>query len=96
MSALVDEKQSRRDFLRGSVRYLTLGGLIFMGGALFARQKTSSAEEKCINQGINSSSFLFDICRGCSIFKNCGLPPASAEGGDKNRRECTSSVWSKK
>jgi len=67
MSAVVDEKQSRREFLRGSMRYLTLGGLVFMGGALFVRKKASSTEGKCINLG---------ICRSCSIFKKCGLPTA--------------------
>ena len=67
MSKPIDEKQSRRDFLRGSARYLTLGGLVFIGGALFTRRKTSAADGKCINLG---------ICRGCSIFKSCSLPLA--------------------
>ena len=66
MSEISEQKQSRREFLRGSVRYLTLGGLVFMGG-LFARRKVLSTEEECIN---------LSICRGCSVFKNCGLPLA--------------------
>ncbi len=64
MSELLEQKQSRREFLRGSVRYLTLGGLVFMMGALFARRKESSAEDKCT---------IPDICRGCPSFKSCGL-----------------------
>lgn len=64
MSALVEEKQSRREFIRGSVRYLTLGGLVFTTGALFARRKASSKEKKCDNPG---------ICRSCPSFKSCGI-----------------------
>ena len=70
MSEVFNQKQSRREFLRGSVRYLTLGGLVFMTGSLlFARRKASSSEEKCIN---------LSICQGCSVFKRCGLPLALA------------------
>jgi len=83
MNTLPEKKQSRREFLRGSMRYLTLGGLVFMTGALFARRKASSAEEKCINPSLRSraglslrSKAVLGICRGCSVFKNCGLPPA--------------------
>ena len=58
-------KLNRREFLRGSLRYLILGGLVSVTGALFAKGKIS--RDKCINLG---------ICGGCSIFKNCELPPA--------------------
>ncbi|HIE26723.1 TPA: hypothetical protein EYP66_05515 [Candidatus Poribacteria bacterium] len=69
MNELLEQKQSRREFLRGPARYLTLGGLLLMTGTLFAKRKAASPEEKCINLG---------ICGGCSVFKNCGLPPALA------------------
>ena len=58
----IDEKQNRREFLRGSARYLTLGGLLFIGGALFAKRKVSSTEEECTNTG---------TCRGCPSLKSC-------------------------
>lgn len=67
MRKQIDKEQSRREFLRGSARYLTLGGLALVTGVLFSREKKPSTAEKCINLG---------ICRGCSVFKNCGLPPA--------------------
>ena len=57
-----EKKQSRRDFIRGSLRYLTLGGLVFMGGALFVRRKKSSTKEKCNNP---------IICRDCPSLNNC-------------------------
>jgi len=69
MSTQLNEKQSRREFLRGSARYLTLGGLVLVAGALFTRKKTPLTEEKCIN---------LDVCRGCSVFKKCSLPLASS------------------
>ncbi|MBC8234113.1 hypothetical protein H8E77_31590 [bacterium] len=65
MSTPLDEKQSRRDFLRDSVRYLTLGGLLIMGGALFARRSSSSKEEKCTNN--------LGVCRSCPSLKSCDL-----------------------
>jgi len=67
MSELLEQKQGRRDFLRGSARYLALGGLGLMTGVLFSRRTTPSKVEKCINIG---------VCRDCSVFKNCGLPLA--------------------
>ncbi|MBM3237783.1 hypothetical protein FJZ31_15955 [Candidatus Poribacteria bacterium] len=75
MSALVDEKQSRREFLRGSVRYLTLGGLVFATGALFTRRKVSSTKKKCDNPGLPAATIAAQagICRSCPSFKNCGL-----------------------
>jgi hypothetical protein len=67
MNELFEQKQNRREFIQGSARYLTLGGLMLMTGALLAKRRAVSTEGQCINLG---------ICRGCSIFKNCGLPPA--------------------
>lgn len=66
MSTQINEKQNRREFLRDFARYLTLGGLVFIG-ALFIKRKASSTEEECINLG---------VCRSCSVFKKCGLPLA--------------------
>lgn len=61
------QKQSRREFIRGLVRYLTLGGLVSMTGVLFARRKRRSTNDKCTNS---------EICRECRSFKNCSLPSA--------------------
>ncbi len=63
MSTQLEQKQSRREFLRGSVRYLALGGLALMTGVLFTKRRTASAEDKCTNRS---------ICRGCPSLKNCG------------------------
>jgi len=62
MNEILEQKQSRREFLRGSARYLTLGGLIFTGGVLFARRKKSSKEERFHN---------LDICRTCPSLNTC-------------------------
>ena len=63
MGTQLDQKQSRREFLRGSVRYLTLGGLVSMAGGLFVRRNSG----KCVN---------LEICNGCPVFKKCDLPLA--------------------
>lgn len=79
MSAQTEQGQNRREFLRGSARYLALGGLVLVTGVLFSRKKTSAIEEKCINLG---------VCRSCSVFKNCGLQPCPQ---DENNRDLLSS-----
>ena len=63
MNTQTDHKQSRREFFRGIMRYLTLGGLLGASGVLLARRKSG----ECIN---------LEICNGCPIFKRCDLPPA--------------------
>lgn len=57
-----DQPSSRRDFLRGVLRILLLGGLGAGIAALIARPC-----ETCVNAG---------ICRGCAAFDDCGLPQA--------------------
>ena len=71
MNTRMDEEQSRREFLRGAARYVTLGGLVFIGSTLFARNRSSSPET-CIN---------LEICNGCRVFKRCELPPAVSKKG---------------
>jgi hypothetical protein len=75
MKELFNQKQSRRDFLRDSMCYLTLGGLVFIGGTLFARRKPSPKEKKCDNPGLPAAMIAAQagICRSCPSFKNCGL-----------------------
>ena len=65
-NSLPDASISRREFLRGGVRYALLAGL----AALTVRNvatRSRLAGQTCTNQG---------ICRGCQSFAGCGLPQA--------------------
>lgn len=68
---LVHRASSRREFLRGTLRYLALAGLASMTGALWARSR-SAAPTTCISPGICS-------CRGCPVLPGCALTAALAE-----------------
>ena len=57
--------KDRREFLRGLGRGAGLGALLLGAGVLMDRP--GSTNEECINSG---------ICRGCSVFRDCGLPQA--------------------
>jgi len=61
---------TRRELLTGVLRYVTLGALGAVGGSVFAKRRRLVQEGICINHG---------ICRGCEIFKQCGLPLALSE-----------------
>ncbi len=61
--------QSRREFIRGVTRYLTLGGLLSVAGVLYARDR---------NQPQTESYRDHRLCDGCSLLSNCGLPQAVA------------------
>ena len=67
MSDLFQQKQSRREFLRGIGRYLLLGGLISTSGVLIARRKMASAEDKSID---------ISVCRNCTFLRRCEQPDA--------------------
>ncbi len=58
---------SRREFLRGGVRYTLLAGLAAVSVALLRRRTNCLPNQTCINEG---------ICRGCTIFEDCALPQA--------------------
>jgi len=61
---LSEQKQSRREFIRGIIRYLILGGLGFTTGTLILKRASS---EKCAR---------LSVCQNCVYFKNCNLPQA--------------------
>ncbi len=58
---------SRREFLRGGVRYALLTGLGAVSATLVKRSGGQLSGQTCINQG---------ICRSCAAFTDCGLPQA--------------------
>ena len=58
---------SRREFVRNSFRYAMLTGLAVVSAALVRRRGAGLPNQTCINQS---------ICRGCSVFTECGLPQA--------------------
>lgn len=60
------DRVSRRSFLRRLGQLFTGGLLAYLGFRLL-RQSGTSLREICINRG---------ICRGCTAYEGCGLPPA--------------------
>ena len=67
---LVHRPSSRREFLRGALRYLALAGLASMTGALWARSR-SAAPTTCISPGVGS-------CHRCPVLRGCDLEAALA------------------
>ena len=60
-------RSGRRKLLASVLRYVTLGALGAAGGAAFSKRRRLVREDTCINQG---------VCRGCEVFRECGLPEA--------------------
>ncbi len=58
---------NRREFLRGGLRYALLAGLGAAAVTLVRRPAARFSGQICINDG---------LCRGCTIFSDCGLPQA--------------------
>ncbi len=58
---------SRREFLRGGVRYALAAGLATASVALLRRRSNRLPRQICINEG---------ICPGCTVFADCALPQA--------------------
>ncbi len=58
---------SRREFLRGGVRYTLLAGLAAVSATLLCRRGNRLPSQTCINEG---------VCRGCTVFEDCALPQA--------------------
>lgn len=71
MSHRLPSIESRREFLRGSVRYAMLGAMA-AGAVAIAPSWRGGTDTSCINQG---------PCRDCRIFGRCGLPAALAAKG---------------
>ena len=59
--------QSRRQLLAAALRYATLGLFGVAGASVISRRRKLLREGKCINDG---------VCRGCEVFRRCGLPQA--------------------
>jgi hypothetical protein len=62
-----EKVQSRRELFTTVLRYATLGTLAAIGGAVFAKRRRLVQNGICINR---------EICKGCGIFEQCGLPQA--------------------
>jgi hypothetical protein len=83
-----EKEQSRRELFTTVLRYATLGTLAAIGGAVFAKRRRLVQNGICINR---------EICKGCGIFEQCGLPLAlSAKQLQKteDRRQRTDSDFS--
>ena len=73
-----EKVQNRRELLTAVLRYATLGALVAIGGAVFAKRHrlvqgprfAGTQDGICINNG---------ICKGCRILERCSLPPALSE-----------------
>jgi len=63
----VTEAASRREFLRGGVRYALLAGVGTVAVSVAGRPGGRLTGQTCVNEG---------ICRGCGVVGGCGLPQA--------------------
>ena len=61
-----DQKQSRREFIRGIARYSVLGIFAATTGVLVKRRRSASVEE-----GVN-----IRICQSCTFLRKCDQPSA--------------------
>jgi hypothetical protein len=59
--------QNRRQLMAAALRYGTLGLLGTTGVSIFTKRRKLLREGICINDG---------VCRGCEVFRRCGLPQA--------------------
>ncbi len=67
MSNLFDQKESRREFIRGIARYSVLGIFAAATGVLIKRRRSASADEEGVN---------IRICQSCSFLRKCDQPSA--------------------
>ena len=70
--------ESRREFLRSSLRWFTLAGLGTLVGSFYARGITTTRNKHCTDRG---------ICRRCQEFSDCGLPQALSAKEVLDRRK---------
>jgi hypothetical protein len=59
--------ESRREFLRGGVRYTLLAGIGAVAAAVAGKPGGHLPGKTCVNEG---------ICCRCGIVSDCGLPQA--------------------
>jgi hypothetical protein len=62
------ETHDRREFLRGIGRWLGLGALAALAGALLVKSRSPRGQANCADR----------LCRGCRAFDVCELPQALA------------------
>jgi len=62
-----NDAESRREFLRGGVRYALLAGIGAVAAAVAGKPGGRLPGQTCVNDG---------ICCRCGIVNNCGLPQA--------------------
>ena len=67
MKPALTQAASRREFLRGGVRYTLLTAVTAVTAAVIKLRRDPLAGQTCERQG---------ICRGCALFDGCGLPQA--------------------
>jgi hypothetical protein len=67
MTNLFDQKQSRREFIRGIARYSVLGIFAFTTGVLIKRRGSASVYEEGVN---------IRICQSCTFLRKCDQPSA--------------------
>jgi hypothetical protein len=60
---------SRREFLRGGLRYALLAGVGMAAATLARRRCDELPGQGCISDG---------LCRGCAVLGDCGLPQAQS------------------
>ena len=63
-------KQNRRQFLAGALRYMTLSLIGFVAFSTIKKRRRLVLEYKCINDY---------ICTGCELYESCQLPEAMSK-----------------
>jgi hypothetical protein len=58
---------TRREFLRDTARYASLGVVAGIAAVVSPWHHRAPGEQSCLNRG---------LCDGCSAFDRCGLPAA--------------------
>jgi hypothetical protein len=58
---------ARREFLRGGLRVVLLGGVAVVTGTLARRRAHRLPGQTCVSDG---------LCRNCAVAGACGLPQA--------------------
>ena len=62
-----NDAESRREFLRGGVRYALLAGIGAVAAVVAGKPSGHLPGQTCINEG---------VCRRCGIVSDCDLPQA--------------------
>jgi len=75
-------RTDRREFFRGMLRGIALGGMALGAGALVLRGRGAEPDHTCVNRG---------VCRGCPRLPGCGLPQALSAREVVSARQVTNS-----